>query len=73
MNCRELAELLMDYLAGELPPEQADGIRQHLADCRTCTCYIETYRLTITLTRQLPAVAPPPSLLERVRAALKEK
>jgi anti-sigma factor RsiW len=72
MTCRDLAELLIDYVADELPAEQAEHIRQHLADCSHCVCYIETYRLTIRLTRQLPAVEPPQELLERLRAAVEQ-
>ena len=70
MNCRELAEVLIDYIAGELPPEQAEHIRQHLDFCPPCVCYIETYKLTITLSRKLPQVAPPAALLARLRAAV---
>jgi anti-sigma factor RsiW len=72
VNCRDLSELLVDYVAGELAAEQAEHIREHLAGCSPCVIYIETYELTIQLTRQLPAVAPPATLLERLKAALAE-
>jgi anti-sigma factor RsiW len=70
ITCRELAEILLDYCAGELPPEQSDVIRQHLCQCPPCVAYVETYQLTIKLTRQLPPAPVPPQLLERLRAAL---
>ena len=70
MTCQELAELLIDYVADELPPEQVEQIRLHLALCSHCVCYIETYKLTIKMTRRLPAATPPPELLERLRAAM---
>jgi anti-sigma factor RsiW len=72
MNCRQLSELLVDYVSGELPPEQSDHFRRHLCQCPPCVVYLETYQLTIRLSRQLPAVAPPPQLLQRLRAALGE-
>ncbi len=72
MNCRDLAELLIDYIAGELPPDQAEHIRQHLEFCPPCVYYIETYQLTIKLTRKLPPVPPPAALLERLRAAVEQ-
>ncbi len=72
MNCRKLAELLIDYIAGELSAAEAESVRGHLEGCPTCVCYVETYQLTITLTRRLPAVAPPPALLERLRAAVQQ-
>jgi len=70
MTCRELAETLLEYVAGELPPEQADRIRQHLCRCPPCVSYVETYQLTMRLSRQLPPAPVPPQLLERVRTAL---
>jgi len=72
MTCQELAELLIDYVAGELPAEQVDQIRLHIALCSDCVCYIETYEMTIKMTRRLPAAAPPPELLDRLRAAMAE-
>ena len=66
MNCRQLAEILIDYVAGELPADAAERVRQHLADCQPCVWYIETYQLTIQLTRRLPAVDPPAHLLDRL-------
>jgi anti-sigma factor RsiW len=72
MTCRRLAEVLLEYVAGELPPEEGDRIRRHLCECPPCVAYLETYELTIRLTRQLPAAPVPPELLERVRAALQE-
>ena len=73
MTCQQLAELLIDYVADELPPEQVEQIRLHLALCSHCVCYIETYELTIKMTRRLPAAAPPPELLERLRAAVESQ
>jgi anti-sigma factor RsiW len=72
MTCRQLAETLLEYLCGDLPPEQCDHIRRHLCECPPCAVYLETYELTIKLSRQLPAAPVPPQLLERVRAALAE-
>jgi hypothetical protein len=72
VNCRDLAELLIDYIADELPPEQVAQIRLHLDFCPPCVCYIDTYQLTIKLTRKLPRVAPPAALLERLRAAAEQ-
>ncbi len=72
MTCRELAELLLDYLDGTLPPEQAEHLRAHLADCKPCVHYVATYELTIQITRRLPPTPPPPELLERLRAATRD-
>ncbi len=67
MTCRELAELLMDFIAGELAPEQADGLQKHLGDCPPCVAFVETYRATVVLARQLPSRPLPAHLETRLR------
>ena len=72
MNCHDLVELLIDFLAEDLPAEQVEHIRQHLAGCPPCVYYVQTYQLTIQLTRSLPSEPPPPALLERLREAARQ-
>jgi anti-sigma factor RsiW len=72
MTCRELAELLIDYVAGELEPEKSEHVKQHLVLCPPCEIYIQTYQVTIRLTRKLPPVPLPPELEKRLRAAVEE-
>jgi anti-sigma factor RsiW len=72
MTCRELVELLIDFLDNELPEERRRHIEQHLEFCPPCLTYLETYKVTIQLTRRLPDVPPPPELLVRLKAALCE-
>ena len=72
MTCREVSEALIDYVAGELPAEVLDHLRRHLELCPPCVTYLETYQVTIRMTRTLPDAPPPPELLERLKAALEE-
>lgn len=44
MTCRELHELLMSYLDGELPAERRSAFESHLSGCPSCVAYVETYR-----------------------------
>ncbi len=79
MTCRELAEFLSAYLAGELPPMQMVEFERHLAVCDDCVHYIDTYKMTIELGRAAlkpPAAETPPSvpddLLRAILAARKK-
>jgi anti-sigma factor RsiW len=72
MTCRDCAELLMEFLQGELNAEQCERIRRHLEDCPPCAIYIETYQITIRLTHQLPCDPLPPEVAQRLRAALEK-
>jgi len=70
ITCRDLSELLIDVVSGELPPEYREQVEQHLRLCPPCVAYLQTYQTTIRLTRQLPCEPPPPEVAERLRAAL---
>jgi anti-sigma factor RsiW len=72
ITCRELVEQLLDFLCDELPPECCERIRAHIGTCPPCGILVETYQITIRLTRQLPRHPLPPGLQERLRAALRE-
>jgi len=73
MTCRELNELLLDFLAGELTEDQIQQIKDHLDDCPPCVTILATYRLTIQVTRQLPCNPLPPACEQRLRAAVTEQ
>jgi anti-sigma factor RsiW len=72
MTCHECAELLLEFLTGELDAERREHIRDHLKRCPPCVTYIETYKITVQLTRQLPVGELPPEVEERLRAVLGE-
>jgi anti-sigma factor RsiW len=72
MTCKEIAELLLDYLDGELPKEYRDMICQHIRLCGPCLHYVESYQVTVQVSRRLPPIAMPQHLLDRLQAALKE-
>jgi anti-sigma factor RsiW len=73
MTCRELVELLIDFLDGDLPEERRRILETHLSLCEPCLKYLETYKVTIKLTRRLPDVPLPPGLLQKLEAALCEE
>jgi anti-sigma factor RsiW len=72
ITCRELAHFLIDFVAGELPEQHRDLVEKHLFLCPPCVTYLETYKITIQLTRQLPTEPIPERLRERLTACLRE-
>jgi anti-sigma factor RsiW len=72
MTCRELCEMLLDYCSGGLESEICDCIRAHLADCPPCVAYVETYQITIRLSRNLPQAPLPAHLMQRLEEAVKQ-
>lgn len=53
LTCRELVELVTDYLEGALPPEDAARFERHLAVCPGCTTYVEQIREIVRQTGRL--------------------
>ena len=47
MTCREMVELITDYLEGALSPADRARAEEHLATCGPCNAYLEQMRLTI--------------------------
>ncbi len=52
MTCREFADFIADYLAGELPTDQHAVFENHLSLCSECSSYIESYKTTVALVRE---------------------
>ncbi len=65
MNCRELHAVLYEFVDGELAAETKLVIEQHVATCPHCGAYIETYRATVTMTRNLPKPKTVPASMEQ--------
>jgi anti-sigma factor RsiW len=53
LTCKELVEVVTDYLEGSMPAEQRLLFEEHLAFCDWCQTYLEQMRATIRLTGKL--------------------
>jgi anti-sigma factor RsiW len=52
MTCRELADFIMAYVNGELPPHDRTAFEHHLSLCANCVHYLASYKTTIELGRR---------------------
>lgn len=73
LRCRDIVELLGDYLDGALDPATAEALTRHLADCQECTAFLNTYRGTVRTARQLREEQLPPPLRERLLTFLRQR
>jgi anti-sigma factor RsiW len=71
MSCRELVEVITDYLEGTLPDDDRRRFEEHLAECPYCVNYLEQMRVTIATLGELREDSIPPEarreLLEAFR------
>jgi len=49
LTCRELVELVTDYLEDALPPAERARFEAHVAECGGCAGYVAQMRTTVHL------------------------
>jgi hypothetical protein len=54
LSCRELVELVTDYLEGALSEEERLRFEEHIGLCGGCRVYLEQIRQTISVLGHLP-------------------
>ncbi len=65
MICRDVVELMTDYLEGALSPADLARFEDHIAGCNGCSAYLEQLRKTLQVTGRIANTEPLPASLER--------
>ena len=74
MNCcNDIAEKLLLFRDGALPPEEMGHLRDHLHHCPTCLCLLNGYDEVIDVLERLQPVNMPADLFARMKKCLHEK
>jgi len=69
LACREVVELLSDYLDGGLDPGTRAHLEAHLAGCDGCTMILDQLRETVRRSGELTDDAMSPAQRDTLRAA----
>lgn len=64
MNCRQVVELMTDYLEDVLSPSDRARFEEHLSGCDGCRAYLEEMRTTRRILGKL-AYDPMPESVQR--------
>ena len=72
LTCKEVVEIVTDYLEGALSPEDRARFEQHLAVCDGCTYYVEQMRETIRLSGKVTEDQIPVAQRERLLEAFRD-
>jgi anti-sigma factor RsiW len=71
VECRQIAELLADYLDGTLPKPTRELVDWHIEGCAPCVAFINTYRGTVHAARKLRDADIPAELRQRLLTVLR--
>jgi anti-sigma factor RsiW len=69
--CRDLVELVTDYLEGALAPEVHAAVEEHLRGCDGCTAYVAQIQATVDALGETTAPPLDPQLCARLEAAFR--
>jgi len=70
-SCREVTQLLIDYVDGTMAPDLRTELTAHMADCPPCLAFMRTYRETIRLAEDLSCEEMPDAVRVRLESFLR--
>ncbi len=72
-GCKEVVDLLSDYVEGSCSPDAETLIKGHLADCPDCVAFVNTFRKSVVMTKALAYRDIPKDLAERLHRVLERR
>ncbi len=72
MTCKELTELITDFLEGHLSFGEWIRFQLHIGMCRHCRAYLRQMRMTIRTVGQVPADPISPEVCDELLVRFKE-
>jgi len=67
-TCKEMTDLVLDYVNDRLTADVKREFKQHLRICPDCVSFLKTYKKTVSVTRSLA----PDEIPQRVRKNILE-
>ena len=72
MSCRELVELVTEYLEGTLPSTERERFEEHLGSCPWCVNYLEQMKTTARTLGRLTQESISPEVRDALLDAFRE-
>jgi anti-sigma factor RsiW len=72
MTCRQVVQLLTDYLEGALSDADRAGVERHLAGCDACTAFLAQLRTAGRVAAALAPVEVPAALRAELLEAFRD-
>jgi anti-sigma factor RsiW len=71
LTCQQVTDLIVDYVAGDMPPAIQAVFEAHLRNCPDCIAFLNTYRETLRTARALHHEDVPEEMFNRVQNFLR--
>ena len=71
LTCKELVELVTDYLDGSLPADELERFEEHLVYCGPCVTHLEQMQTTIRTAGALREQDLEPAVADQLLAAFR--
>ena len=71
-TCRKVNAFLLDFVEGRLDKRTAERFELHIDVCPNCRTYLDQYRQTVELVREVPPPRVPVELEERTCRFIEE-
>ncbi|HSL66897.1 MAG TPA: zf-HC2 domain-containing protein [Actinomycetota bacterium] len=72
LTCRELVELVTEYLEGALPPEDRARFDEHIGECADCTAHLDQMQRTLRLVGRLTEESVPAEARDALLTAFRD-
>ena len=72
-SCKEITDLMLDYLTDKLTPTIKREFMEHLSFCSDCVSFLNTYKKTVAATGTIRPEDVPPKVRESVLAFLRKR
>jgi hypothetical protein len=72
-TCKQMTELVYDYLRDALGPRVKRDFKKHLAICLDCVSFLNTYKKTVQITRSVRVEDMPAKVRDNILAFLRRR
>ena len=72
-GCKQMTDLVLDYLNDKLSPTVKRDFQQHLRICPDCVSFLNTYKKTVAATRTVAIEAIPQKVRNNILIFLRKR
>jgi anti-sigma factor RsiW len=72
-TCKQIADLVFNYINDTLSPRVKRDFNQHLTICPDCVAFLNTYRKTVAVTRSVRAEEIPAKVSDNILDFLRRR